>query len=78
MFCHITENWRGRPLVSHAVIVNLIGHTRTEAGLHIKARLDRRDYENDVKVSKDASATINLSALPFHGDWNYKISPSRQ
>ena len=60
------------------MILNLIGHTRTETGLHIKARLDRRSYENGVKVSKDAFATINLSALPFHGDWNYKISPSRK
>jgi len=78
MFCHITENWRGRPLVSHAVIVNLIGHTRTDTGLQIQARLDRRSYENGVKVPEDAFATINLSALPFHGDWNYKINPSRK
>jgi hypothetical protein len=75
MFCHITANWRGRPLVSHAVILNLIGHTRTETGLHIKAGLDRRSYENGVKVSNAAFATINLKALPFHGDWNYKITP---
>ena len=78
MFCHITENWRGRPLVSHAVIVNLIGHTRTESGLQIKAGLDRRRYEHGVKVSNAAFATIKLSALPFHGDWNYKISPSHK
>jgi hypothetical protein len=78
MFCHITENWRGRPLVSHAVIINLIGHTRTGTGLHIQAGLDRRSYEKGVKVSNATFATINLSALPFHGDWNYKISPSRK
>ncbi|MGI8424622.1 MAG: ISAzo13 family transposase [Chloroflexota bacterium] len=78
MFCHITENWRGQPLVSHAVIINLIGHTRTRTGLQIKAGLDKRTYENGVKVSKAAFATINLSAAPFHGDWNYKIGPSRK
>ena len=77
MFCHITENWRGRPLVSHAVIVNLIGHTRTGTGLQIKARVDRRSYEHGLKVSNAAFATINLSALSFHGDWNYRISPRR-
>lgn len=78
MFCHITENWRGRPLMSHAVIVNLIGHTHTATGLHIKARLDRRRYEHGLKVSNEAFATINLNELPFHGDWNYKISPRRK
>src|SRR6266540_4860786 len=78
MFCHITANWRGRPLVSHAVILNLLGHTRTGAGLHIKAGLDRRSYENGVKVSQAAFATINLKALSFHGDWNYKIAPHRK
>jgi len=76
MFCHVTENWRGRPLVSHAVIVNLIGHTKTRKGLHIKAALDQGRYENGVKVSDQQFATINLNPQSFHGDWNYKIGPS--
>jgi hypothetical protein len=51
MFCHITENWRGRPLVSRAVIVNLIGHVRTAAGLRIEAELDTNSYPKGIKVS---------------------------
>jgi hypothetical protein len=75
MFCHITENWRGRPLVSHAVIVNLIGHAKTREGLRVKAALDTGKYENGVKVSKEEFATINLTPDSFHGDWNYKVRP---
>jgi hypothetical protein len=78
MFCHITENWRAQPLVSHAVIVNLIGHATTRKGLHIKAALDQRGYENGVKVSDEIFATINLSPASFHGDWNYHVRPSRK
>jgi hypothetical protein len=75
MFCHITENWRGRPLVSHAVIVNLIGHTHTRQGLRIRAALDPRPYEHGVKVSVQQFADINLWPQTFHGDWNYQIRP---
>jgi transposase len=75
MFCHITENWRGKPLVSRAVIVNLIGHTTTRKGLQIKAAVDTRSYEQGVKVSDEEFATINLTPSRFHGDWNYTISP---
>lgn len=75
MFCHITENWRGRPLVSQAVIVNLIGHTTTRKGLRIKAALDTRTYEQGVKVSDEKMATVNITRSKFQGDWNYKISP---
>jgi hypothetical protein len=78
MFCHITENWRGRPLVSHAVIVNLIGHTTTRKGLHIKAALDTRSYEQGVKVSNEEMATLNITRGKFQGDWNYTISPRTQ
>jgi hypothetical protein len=76
MFCHITENWRGRPLVSQAVIVNLIGSTTTEAGLSIKARLDKNTYETGIKVSDEEMAQINITKHKFHGDWNYTILPS--
>jgi transposase len=75
MFCHITENWRGKPLVSRAVIVNLIGHTTTRRGLRIKAELDSGSYDKGVKVSDEEFSTINLKPASFHGDWNYGIRP---
>jgi len=75
MFCHITKNWRGRPLVSHAVIVNLIGHTTTKTGLKIRAKLDKRRYPTGVKVADDELAQIQIAPAPFHGEWNYAISP---
>ncbi len=78
MFCHITENWRGRPLVSHAVIVNLIGHAKTREGLQVRAALDKGGYEKGVKVSEEEFATINLIPESFHGDWNYRIRPSHK
>ena len=75
MFCHITENWRGKPLVSRAVIVNLIGSTKTRAGLTIKAELDENAYPTGIKVSDEALAAIRLKQDKFHGDWNYTILP---
>jgi hypothetical protein len=75
MFCHITENWRGRPLVSRAVIVNLIGHVRTGAGLQIEAELDTNSYPKGIKVSDEELAEVRLRRAKFHGDWNYTISP---
>lgn len=77
MFCHITKNWRGRPLVSRAVVVNLIANTTTEAGLKIQAALDLNSYETGVKVSDEELATVKLKKDPFHGEWNYTISPHR-
>lgn len=77
MFCHITENWRGKPLVSRAVIVNLIGHTTTRKGLKIKAALDKRSYRKGIKVSEEEFATININKETYHGDWNYTIRPRR-
>jgi len=76
MFCHITENWRGRPLISLEVIVNLIGRTTTRTGLAIKATLDRRRYPKGVKVSDEALARLNLTPARFHGEWNYTLSPA--
>jgi hypothetical protein len=75
LFCHITQNWRGRPLVSLQVIVSLIGATRTEAGLTVQAALDPERYPAGVKVSEEQYATINLHRADFHGDWNYTIKP---
>lgn len=76
MFCHITENWRGQPLLSQAVIVNLIGNTTTEAGLTIKAQLDRNSYQTGIKVSDETMTELNITKHTFHGDWNYTIAPS--
>ena len=78
MFCHITENWRGRPLISHEVIVNLIGQTSTRTGLTIQAELDANTYHTGIKVSDDDFDGINLHPAKFHGkDWNYAINPRR-
>ncbi len=76
MFCHITNNWRGRPLLSRRVVVNLIGRTTTVQGLRIKARLDTRRYEPGIKVSPDQLAAVLLKPDAFHGEWNYAIKPS--
>jgi len=75
MFSHITQNWRGRPLVSHEVIVNLIGNTRTAKGLSIQAELDTNAYPTGIKVSATDFAAVNLDRDDFHGDWNYTIRP---
>jgi len=78
MFCHITENWRGRPLRSLGVIVNLIGSTRTEAGLMIKAELDDRPYGIGIKVSDEQLAAVRIKKDDFHGEWNYTNSPKKK
>jgi hypothetical protein len=75
MFSHITQNWRGKPLVSHEVIVQLIAHTTTTAGLKVRAALDRRLYPTGEKVSRTEFANIQLKRADFHGDWNYAIKP---
>jgi hypothetical protein len=79
MFCHITENWRGRPLISHEVVVNLIGHTTTNAGLSIQAELDKNASPTGIKVRREDMKQLNLSPAKFHGkDWNYAIKPRQQ
>ena len=75
MFCHITENWRGRPLVDHAVVVNLIGSTRTRTGLRVEAELDTNTYEKGIKVTDQEMESVRLKRDKFHGDWNYAIEP---
>src|SRR5262252_69354 len=76
MFCHITENWRGRPLISHAVIVNLIAHTTTQAGLRIHVVLDTAAYPTGLTVTDDQMEALALEPASFHGtDWNYTIKP---
>ena len=78
MFCHITQNWRGQPLVSHEVIINLIAATSTQHGLRIKAELDSGLYPTGIKVTDDELAAVNLKRADFHGDWNYRILPARR
>jgi Rhodopirellula transposase DDE domain len=76
MFCHITENWRGRPLVSRAAVVNLIGSTKTKEGLRIQAELDTNTYPMGIKVTDEELAAVNIKRHSFHGDWNYTIVSS--
>jgi transposase len=75
MFCHITQNWRGRPLLSRKVVVNLIGNTTTENGLKIRAALDEHAYEPGIKISDQELAELAIERDAFHGEWNYKIKP---
>jgi Rhodopirellula transposase DDE domain len=75
MFCHITKNWRGKPLRSRAIVVNLIGHTTTKTGLRIQAELDANAYRTGLKVSDKELAAVRLSKASFHGEWNYTIAP---
>jgi transposase len=76
LFSFISQNWRGRPLVSHAVIVNLIAATTTPTGLRVRAWLDRTRYPSGLTVSRDALAAVRLRPDSFHGDWNYTILPA--
>ncbi len=73
MFCHITQNWRGEPLTSLEVVVQLIGHTSTRKGLTIKAGLDNGKYKKGIKISDKELQKLNLKRATFHGDWNYTI-----
>lgn len=75
LFSFITQNWRGRPLVSHQVIVELIAATKTKAGLTVRAEIDTNLYPAGVKVSDQDMATINIHRHHFHGEWNYTIAP---
>ncbi len=75
LFSYISSNWRGQPLVSLAVIVNLIGATRTAAGLRVRCELDRGTYPKGQDVTDAQMATLNLVPHRFHGDWNYTIHP---
>jgi hypothetical protein len=77
LFSFITHNWRGRPLVSHQAIVSLIASTTTRTGLIVRAAIDRKRYETEVKVTDDELARLRIKPHRFHGDWNYTISPRR-
>jgi hypothetical protein len=77
LFCHITANWRGKPLESREVVVSLIGATTTTKGLRIQAALDAGQYPTGVKVSEAEMTSLQIHRAEFHGDWNYTILPHR-
>jgi hypothetical protein len=76
MFSFVSLNWRGKPLESLEVIINLIAATTTNTGLKLYARLDDRTYERGLEVSDEQLAAVNINRHAFHGDWNYTIHPS--
>ena len=75
LFSHISINWRGRPLTSLELMVRLIGATKTEGGLVVKADLDKGKYPTGLKVSDDELAGVRCLPDTFHGEWNYRIRP---
>ena len=75
LFCFITKNWRGRPLTTYEVIVNLIASTTTKTGLIVRAALDPRQYETGITVSDEELEHLRLTRAKFHGEWNYSIKP---
>jgi transposase len=75
LFSHISMNWRGRPLISHEVVVDLISATTTQKGLTVSAQLDKDTYPLKIKVSDEQMAQLNLHRHLFHGDWNYTVRP---
>ena len=75
LFCHITQTWRGTPLISRETVVELIASTTTRAGLTVRCELDTRDYPKGIKVSDAEMATLNIKGDTFHPEWNYTISP---
>jgi len=76
LFSFISQNWRGKPLVSHEVIVNLIAATTTTTGLRVRSRLDTKSYPSGLKVTRAEIEAVKLRPDPFHGDWNYTILPN--
>jgi hypothetical protein len=75
LFCHITQNWRGRPLTDRLAVVELNGATTTKAGLKVECVLDERTYEKGIKVSDAEMRALNITGDAFHPEWNYTIKP---
>jgi Rhodopirellula transposase DDE domain len=75
LFCHITQTWRGQPLISRQTVVELIASTTTKAGLTVRCELDTRPYPKGIQVSKEEMATLNITGDEFHPEWNYTVSP---
>ena len=75
LFCHITQNWRGRPLTDRLAVVELIGATTTKTGLKVESALDTRSYQKGIKVRKAEMKYLDITGDQFHPEWNYTISP---
>ena len=75
LFCHITQTWRGKPLTSRLVVVELIASTTTKTGLTVRCELDTRACPKGMKVSDAEMASLNIKRDKFHPEWNYTISP---
>src|SRR4249920_2081811 len=75
LFSQITLNWRGRPLTSHQIIVDLIGATSTATGLTVRAELDTRTYPTGIRYTKKQVDALPIIRQDFHGEWNYCVSP---
>lgn len=76
LFSYITQNWRGKPLISHEVIVNLIANTTTKTGLKVSCDLNLNKYQKGIKVSDEELSQVNIEKNDFHGEWNYTIHPA--
>jgi hypothetical protein len=75
LFCHISQNWRGKPLTSRLAVIELIAATTTKTGLTVRCELDTRSYEKAIKVSDDEFNSLNIQWNTFHPEWNYTIHP---
>ena len=78
LFSFISKNWRGKPLLTHAIIINLISATKTEKGLEVECVLDKNKYSTSIRISDEEYAKINIFPEEFHGDWNYTIKPNKK
>lgn len=77
LFSFITQNWRGKPLISYRTIVNLFSNTTTKGGLVVKSKLDKNQYEKGIKVTDQQLTEVNIHKADFHGEWNYTIHPKK-
>ncbi len=75
LFCHIMQNWRGRPLTDRLAVVELNGATTTKAGLRVESTLDTRTYQKGIKVGRAEMNRLDITGDPFHPEWNYTIRP---
>ncbi len=75
LFSYISKNWRGKPLISYEVIINLISSTKTKTGLDVECEIDKNDYKTGIKISEKKMQEINIERYSFHGEWNYTIFP---
>jgi hypothetical protein len=75
LFSYISQNWRGKPLISHEVIISLISGTTTKGGLRVECQMDNTVYPKGIKISDEELERVNLEKDVFHGEWNYSIKP---